>query len=463
MNYEESVRALLALGRELAAPRQPALSTAQGASVQKFGLENITALGAALGNPQLAVPCAHIAGTNGKGSTAAMLECILRASGLRTGLYTSPHLERINERIRINGEEISDEKFAAAWARIRGPIEALMASGKLAAHPTFFECVTAMAFVSFADSSVDFAVYEVGMGGRFDATNIVQPTVAAITAIDFDHEAYLGHSIEEIAGEKAGIIKPGGWVVSAAGRPEARAVIARRCDEVGARLVEVEDAWIIEDVKASGGFYSAVVSPKDSPGRKISIAPELSGRFQLQNALTAATAARLLAERGFPVSDESIARGIASARWPGRLERISSRPAVYLDGAHNPAGARELLRFWGENFAGRRILLIYGAMRDKAVDEIAGLLFPRADSVILTEPRQPRAVSAAVLAEITGHLAADAAKVAIVRDPAEALEHALRIAHPDDAIFVTGSLYLVGDLRNYWHKRAAHLAGQLAE
>src|SRR6202044_579535 len=156
MTYEESVRALFSLGRELAAPQQ--------ARVQKFGLANISILAEDLGQPQRSSPCAHIAGTNGKGSTAAMLECILRACGLRTGLYTSPHLERINERIRINGEEISDEGFAAAWTKIRGPIEALMASGKLAAHPTFFECVTAMAFVAFADSAVDFAIYEVGMG-----------------------------------------------------------------------------------------------------------------------------------------------------------------------------------------------------------------------------------------------------------------------------------------------------------
>src|ERR1700734_3379842 len=172
MNYEESVRALLSLGRELAAPRQPAripsafptASSAAAMPVQKFGLENITILAQDLGQPHRVMRCAHIAGTNGKGSTAAMLESILRAAGLRTGLYSSPHLERINERIRINGENISDQDFAAAWSRVRGPIEALMASGKLAAHPTFFECVTAMAFVAFADSAVDFAIYEVGMG-----------------------------------------------------------------------------------------------------------------------------------------------------------------------------------------------------------------------------------------------------------------------------------------------------------
>ncbi|HEX5426359.1 MAG TPA: Mur ligase family protein, partial [Candidatus Acidoferrales bacterium] len=196
MNYEESVRSLYALGRELAAPQQ--------ARVQKFGLENIRVLCAALGNPHLAAPSVHVAGTNGKGSTAAMIESILRAAGFRTGLYTSPHLERINERIRVDGTEISDDAFAAAWTRVQASIESLLASGTLAAHPTFFECVTAIAFVAFADRAradgkLFFAVYEVGLGGRLDSTNIVQPEVAVITPIDFDHENFLGHSIEEIA------------------------------------------------------------------------------------------------------------------------------------------------------------------------------------------------------------------------------------------------------------------------
>jgi dihydrofolate synthase/folylpolyglutamate synthase len=441
MNYEESVRSLMALGRELAAPQQ--------ARVQKFGLENITILTAELGNPHRAVPCVHIAGTNGKGSTAAMLESILRTAGLRTGLYTSPHLERINERIRINGEDISDASFAAVWTRVRASIELLMAAGKLVAHPTYFECLTAMAFFAFAQERVDFAIYEVGLGGRLDATNIVNPEVAIITPVDFDHENFLGHSIEEIAGEKAGIIKPGTWVVSSSERPEARSVIAGRCAEFGARLVEVDQAWQIESVRASDGCYSATVASSDF-GRRITIEPALPGSFQIRNALAAATAGRLLAERGFPVNDEAIVRGIATVRWPGRLEQLSVQPALYLDGTHNPAGARELLKFWEENFEGRRILLVYGAMRDKAVDEIAGLLFPRAESVILTEPRQPRAISAPLLAEITSHLAVQST---VVPDPDEALERALGMAGPEDAIFATGSLYLVGDLRGYWSKR----------
>jgi dihydrofolate synthase / folylpolyglutamate synthase len=441
MDYEASVRALMSLGRELAAPQQ--------ARVQKFGLENITIIAGALGNRELAAPCVHIAGTNGKGSTAAMVESILRAAGLRTGLYTSPHLERINERLRINGEDISDGDFAAAWTRVQDAIESLMASGKLSAHPTYFECLTAMAFFAFAEADVDFGIYEVGMGGRLDATNIVKPEVAIITPVDFDHENFLGHSIEEIAAEKAGIIKAGAWVVSASERPEARGAIARRCAELDARLVEVDAAWRVEDDRATAGCYRATISSPHS-SKKMLLEPSLPGRFQIGNALAAASCGRLLAERGFPVSDEAIARGIATARWPGRLERISERPAVYLDGTHNPAGARELVKFWEENFGGRRIFLVYGAMRDKAVDEIAGLLFPRAESVILTEPRQPRAISAPLLAEMTGHLAA---RATIVRDPAEALKRAIEMAGPEDAVFATGSLYLVGDLRGYWSKR----------
>jgi dihydrofolate synthase / folylpolyglutamate synthase len=445
MNYADSVHALLALGRELASPQQ--------ARVQKFGLSNIALLAEALGNPHLKIPCVHIAGTNGKGSTAAMLESILRAAGLRTGLYTSPHLERINERLRIAGDDISDEKFAAAWTRVHSTIERLLAEGKLEAHPTYFECVTAMAFVAFAEAGVQFAVYEVGLGGRLDSTNIVQPEVAVITSIDFDHENFLGHSIAEIAGEKAGIIKPGVPVVSSVERPEARAVIARRAGELNSPLVEIDAAWNVETTATSEGRYLAVAKSAD-PSAKLAVAleiePPLAGRFQIRNALAAATAAQLLLLRSFEISAASIEQGIRAARWPGRLERLAERPSVYLDGTHNPAGARELLKFWQENFRGRRIHLVYGAMRDKAVDEIAGLLFPAADSVILTEPLQPRAISAPLLAEMTAHLARNST---IVREPAQALEHAIAIAGPEDAVFATGSLYLVGDLRAYWHQR----------
>jgi len=452
MTYDQAVHQLFSLGKELSSPRQPALSSAQGARVQKFGLDNISLLAETLGRPHLAITCVHIAGTNGKGSTAAMLESILRASGLRTGLYTSPHLESINERIRIDGQNISDEEFAAAWTTVHAEIESLMASGKLAAHPTFFECVTAMAFVAFASQGVQFAIYEVGLGGRFDATNIVVPEVAVITSIDFDHENYLGNSIELIATEKAGIIKPGTIVVSSSERPEARSVIREQSTKMNARLVEIDSAFDLQSEQNVGGLYRAVARSKDPKDQCLLVLdPALPGKFQIRNALTAATAAVLLRERGFNIDGAPIERGIATAKWPGRLERLADRPAVYVDGTHNPSGARELLKFWQENFAGHNIYLVYGAMRDKAVDEIAGLLFPHAKTVILTEPlRQPRAISAPLLAEMIGHYAK---KIELVRDPAAALERSLALAQPDDAVFVTGSLYLVGDLLSYWHRR----------
>ncbi|HEY6464934.1 MAG TPA: folylpolyglutamate synthase/dihydrofolate synthase family protein [Candidatus Acidoferrales bacterium] len=450
MNYEESVRALLALGRELAAPRQPAQSSAGGAQVQKFGLHNITTLSAALGNPHRAIPCAHIAGTNGKGSTAAMLESILRAAGLCTGLYTSPHLERVNERIRISGQDVSDARFAAAWTRVHSAIESLMASGALAAHPTYFECVTAMAFLIFAEKKLDFAVYEVGLGGRLDSTNIVIPEVAVITSIDFDHESMLGHTIPEIAAEKAGIIKADVKVVSSVERPEARAVIAERCREVGAQLTEIDTLYRIKFTHSVDGRSQAIAAPRRETGPNLAVNPPLPGQFQVRNALGAATSARILRERGFPITDEAIERGIRDVRWPGRLEKLSDHPTIYLDGTHNPAGARELVKFWRENFAGRRILLVYGTVRDKAVDEIAGLLFPRAESVILTAPRQPRAISADVLAEMTSHLAV---RFVVEPDPQLALERAIETASPGDAVFATGSLYLVGEWRSFWYSR----------
>jgi dihydrofolate synthase/folylpolyglutamate synthase len=368
MTYEESVRYLLTLGRELASPQQ--------ASVTKFNLANITMLCERLGQPQRAFQSVHIAGTNGKGSTAAMLDSILRAAGLRTGLYTSPHLERINERIRLDGREISDANFADTFTRIHKMIEELLAAGKLAAHPTFFECVTALAFEFFARAGAEFAVCEVGMGGRLDATNILVPEVAVITQIDFDHENYLGHSIEEIAAEKAGIIKPGARVVSAAEHLIARVVVRRRVAEQSAFLVEIENEFRLENITSHDGCFAFNAISNDS-GASIPLIVPLPGRFQVRNALTALAAARMLAERGAPVDDAAIARGIASTVWPGRLERIATQPEIYLDGAHNPSGAREIAVFWDTNLAGRKIFLVYGALRDKAVDEIAGLLFPR--------------------------------------------------------------------------------------
>jgi dihydrofolate synthase/folylpolyglutamate synthase len=400
----------------------------------------------------------HIAGTNGKGSTAAFLEAILRDAGFRTGLNTSPHLERINERVRISGEEISEEAFADVLSRVQAITEELLAAGKLRAHPTYFECVTAMAFEYFAQQRVEFGVFEVGLGGRLDSTNILTPVVSIITRIDFDHENFLGHSLREIAGEKAGIIKPSVPVIMGEQRPEAREVIRDRAKELLSPFADTSEAFRIENEPVENGHARAKITEIAS-GWSIDLAPSLPGRFQLQNALNALAAVRLLQQRGFRISDESIARGVATTVWPGRIEKIQSHPDVYLDGAHNPSAARELAHFVEESLKGKRIFLLYGALRDKAVDEVAGLLFPLAAEVVITAPSTSRAISASQLEEIAAHYANKSATIA---DAEEAIEYALSKASPDDVIFITGSLYLVGQLRHYLRQKT-QLATAAAE
>jgi len=452
MDYAAAVTYLLSLGRELAAPTQ--------AAAAKFNLENITVLDERLGHPSRAYPSAHIAGTNGKGSTAAFLESILRHAGLRTGLNTSPHLEKINERIRIDGNEISDKDFAVVFTRIHEVIEQLLADGKLRAHPTYFECVTAMAMEHFARKRVDFAVFEVGLGGRLDATNILAPAVTVITSIEFDHENFLGHSLHEIATEKAGILKPNTPAIVAEQLPEAREVILKRATELGCPVIETNVAYRVHEKPVAAGQASsesfalgsfAATIVEVSSGWSLDISPSLVGQFQVQNALSAVAAARILATGGLHVSDDAIASGIANTVWPGRLEKLQTHPDVYLDGAHNPAAARELAGFLSQNFASSKIWLIYGALRDKSVDEVTGQLFPLAAEVVLTEPRTPRAISASQLAEIAGY---HAQHFETIPDAEGALDHVLANAKPEDAIFICGSLYLVGQLRAYWKNRA---------
>jgi dihydrofolate synthase / folylpolyglutamate synthase len=455
MTYDAAVRYLLSLGKELAGPTQ--------AAAAKFNLENISVLSERLGRPDRAYPSVHIAGTNGKGSTAAFVESILRHAGFRTGLYSSPHLERINERVRINGQEISDREFAETFSRVQMIIEALLAAGRLRAHPTFFECVTALAFEQFARSRVEFGVFEVGLGGRLDATNILQPVLCVITRIDMDHENFLGHSLKEIAGEKAGILKRGTPAVTGPQHPEALQVIRARAAELAAPLIETSETYRLEMDKeneqpgrvsktseaAAGCARGKAI--QCATGRVTQIAPMLQGRFQAENALIAIAAAHCLQRRGYRIPDEAIEEGISHAEWPGRLEKVQSQPDLYLDGAHNPAAAREVAAFLQRYIGGRRIWLLFGALRDKAVDEIAGILFPFADHVVFTQPRTSRAISAEQLAEIAGH---HAAQFSVNQDAEEALEGILAKAAASDAVFVTGSLYLVGEIRRHWKQRA---------
>ncbi|MBI4462961.1 MAG: bifunctional folylpolyglutamate synthase/dihydrofolate synthase [Acidobacteria bacterium] len=429
LSYEDSVQRLLWLGYE-------------GRSL-KWDLRNIQAVLERLGHPEQRFRSVHIAGTNGKGSVAALVESILRAAGSRTGLYTSPHLARINERIAVGGCALTDEEFAAAFDAVTGAIESLLGENALPNHPSYFETLTAMGFWHFAQAGVELAVVEVGLGGRLDATNILTPEVAVVTAIDFDHERYLGHSIERIAAEKAGIIKPGVPVVSAAVHPVARQVVAARATALGAPLMDVVRDYRAEQVRAQDfGRYEFVLSGPQ--GLELRLAPGLRGAFQVDNAMTAAVVAQQLAARGWAIPRAAIIEGTAGARWAGRMELVERRPLLFLDGAHNPAGARQVARFWEEHLPGRRIHLVYGTVRDKAVEEVAELLFPRAAQVIVTRPATPRAASPDALEGLARTFNSN---VALEPDPARAVSRALEAAGPEEVVFVTGSLFLVGDCR----------------
>jgi len=418
LNYPDSVQFLYALGNEI--------------KTAKLGLERIGCVLRALGQPQDGLRFVHVAGTNGKGSTCAMLESGLRAAGERTGLFTSPHLSQPTERIRISGRAIFSEQFAEAFNRVHRAVEDLLAAGELDWHTTYFETVTAMAFLVFAEAKTDRVVLEVGLGGRLDATNVIDPELCVIAPVDFDHESFLGRSLEAIAGEKAGILKPGRPAVLARQRPEAGRVLEARAKELGIRIDRTSD-WRIEELQLDARGSRFLLSGE----RHLRIRCPLAGEHQVENAATAAIG---LARLG--VSDEAIEEGIAATRWPGRLEHVSESPEIILDGAHNPAGARALAAYISRFYAGRRVLLIFGTMRDKAVDEIAGILFPLAAKVIVTAPQQARALAPEAVRELAGHPAVQAA---------HGIDEALAMAagaEPGDVIFITGSLFLVAEARD---------------
>jgi dihydrofolate synthase / folylpolyglutamate synthase len=408
MNYAESVRYLYSLGNEVL--------------TAKLGLERITTLLGALGDPHRACRWVHVAGTNGKGSTCAMIEAGLRAAGVRTGLYISPHLMEPTERIQILGHEVSQDQFASAFARVHETAERMLASRELDMHPTYFETVTAMAFVMFADAKLDTVVLEVGLGGRLDATNVVTPVLSVITPIDYDHQIFLGDTIEQIAAEKAGILKPGVPAVFAEQRPEAEAVLRAKAQAA----YTLSRDWPVTDlaIDSRGSRFRV---------RGIQVVCPLAGEHQVENARVAAIA---LAELGVsPV-------GIAATHWPARLELVSERPDIIIDGAHNPAGVRALVTYIRRFYAGRRIWIVYGALGDKAVAEMTSILFPLANRLILTAPANSRAMPPEDM---------HAAGARITHSIGEAIA-LLADAAPDDVIFITGSLYLAGAARGLLKK-----------
>lgn len=416
MTFADTARFLYSLGPEL--------------KTVKWSLDRIELLLAALDSPhKCGARFIHVAGTNGKGSTCAMMASALNISGLRTGLYTSPHLLDPRERIQISGDPIAEPAWCDAFAAVHAAAERLLAREEIDAHPSFFETMTAMAFMAFRRAGVEVIVLETGLGGRLDATNVVYPAIAVITPIDFDHEAFLGSSIESIAAEKAGILKAGRSAVFAEQRPEAFSVLERRALELDVP-VTLSSAWRIEDLHVDK-FGSRFTLAADE---EIPIVCPLAGAHQIENARTAVAALKI-----FGISSAAIREGIERAHWPGRLERIAIDPDIILDGAHNPAGARALAAYIRRFFADEPVRIIYGAMRDKAVDEVIGTLFPLADEVILTAPDQPRALNAESLADVCDHPNLRAAAN---------IGEALRMARKKPMItFVTGSLFLVGETR----------------
>jgi dihydrofolate synthase / folylpolyglutamate synthase len=439
-SYETAVARIYALGHELAQTPSP-----------KFDLAHMRVLLRALDHPERRFSGVLIAGTNGKGSTAATLASILKASGLRTGLYTSPHLIRINERIRINGQPISDNEFALLHDMVDRTAERLVGEGELPWHPSFFEMLTAIAFEYFSRKKVDIAVLEVGMGGRLDATNVIEPQISIITDISLDHQKFLGNTVAEIALEKAGIIRRGGVVVTLPQEPQANDVIGNTILDLEAQAVNAVPyvppvAPSTEyRVTSSKSGHAIFRYPLEVMGKRILVETPLVGRHQLRNVALAIAAAEELSKHGFAITADSIERGIKDTHWPGRFQVIppaNGAPEYVLDVAHNPAGAWALRSTLSGAYEDRPLTFVFGAMRDKAIGEIAEILFPLAERVIATRADNPRSATSGEIRDAAAHTS-----VAIEEAPnvTVALERAQILAEPNGVIVVTGSIYIVGE------------------
>lgn len=420
MNFDEAVRYLLGLGHETLA--------------MKLGLRNTELLLEALDNPERSFRSVQIAGTNGKGSAAAMLDSIARAAGLNWGLYTSPHLISITERIKLSGNAIAPEQFAACATIVRNVSEQLLRDKQIAALPTFFEQLTPIALLAFRNAGIDLAILETGLGGRLDSTTVAKAGIVAITQIAMDHEEYLGHTLATIAGEKAAIIRPGVTAVIARQTPEAMDVLLRRCDESG--VVPIVAGIPSIAANTSDGRFCITLDTSTQRYEKVWLG--LRGRHQIDNAAVAIHLAEAL-----QLPQSAIVSGLQSARHPGRLELIPSTPPLLLDGAHNPAGCRAL-REYLEGFAPRPLTLIFGAMRDKRFDQIGEILFSLADVLVLTPVANPRSAPVEMLRSIADRFARGT--VIETQTSTAALETACEQTPLSGLICVAGSLYLIGEL-----------------
>jgi dihydrofolate synthase / folylpolyglutamate synthase len=393
----------------------------------KFGLANMATLCRALGHPEASFPSIIVAGTNGKGSVTAMVDTALRAAGHRSARYTSPHLQRLEERFVIEGRDVTLAALESVAARVRTVVERLVASGQLETLPTFFETTTAVAFELFRDARVDVAVLEVGLGGRLDATNVVTPIAAAIVSIDFDHQAQLGTTLASIAFEKAGVIKPGIPVVCGEMPAEALDVIARICSEHDARFI-------------------ATGNDRELAARVAAMPIALAGAHQRANAAVAVRlleAVNALASPRLAVGDAAIREGLAGTAWPGRLEQFQwGGCRILMDAAHNPAGTRALASYL-ETFAPDGVTLVFGAMKDKAIPEMMAPLVRAVRDAICTTAPTPRAMAAAELARLAREAGIAAEAIA---DPIDALTRACQRGRP---VVVAGSIFLIGPLREH--------------
>jgi dihydrofolate synthase/folylpolyglutamate synthase len=430
--YETAVSQLLKLGHELA-------------TQQKFDLAHMRRLAEALGNPERRVRSVLIAGTNGKGSTAAALASIAQAAGYRTGLYTSPHLLRVNERIRIDGEPVSDAEFSMVYERVEEVAGVLVSRGGLPWHPSFFEMLTAMMFEYFASACVELAVLEVGMGGRLDATNIVDPCLSVITDIDFDHQKFLGNTLPEIAREKAGIMRRGGTVVLLPQHPQVNQTLGEEVVKREARAVSAIKHMPPVTPGAAAVVKGRSCYPLEVMCREIVIQAPLAGRHQLRNMALAITAAECLNDCGFTIKPAHVEEGIRGIHWPGRFQILPpcpGAPEMVLDVAHNAAGAWALRATLSSFYEDRPLTLIFGAMRDKAIAEIAGILFPLAERVIATQAHNPRAATPHEIAEAARSAQTEILEAGSMRS---ALARAKDLAHGGGVVVITGSIYIVGE------------------
>lgn len=404
----------------------------------KLGLENIRFLLEEVNCPHEAFPSVLVAGTNGKGSVCAMIQSALQRHNLKIGLYTSPHLVRVEERIRINHELISPDDFCQLLNHLRDKVDELLSSKKLAFPPTYFELLTVIAFQYFAQQKVDLAILEVGLGGRLDATNVVTPLVSVITTISRDHVEHLGRTIKKIAAEKAGIIKPGIPVVCGQLRPAALEVVASKAKKVGAPLIQVFGRKKLVKTDQNDSLYAFYYG-----GEKYVFRPGLLGEHQARNAAIAIAALNVLNDNWQPLNKEKIIEGIERVRWEGRLEQISEKPEIFIDGAHNEEGARALRRFL-EKKRPARLILIFSILKDKDIRRVARQLFPLATKVFITSIPFSRAAAPDEIYRLTRDL--NVPKV-IVPDCLQALQLAKQEASERGTILITGSLYLVGEIK----------------